>query len=148
MSDFTDRRSVLGLLARSPADLLAERFATLNETPTFTWLRRPETGMVMLRARIGGDGAQFNLGEMTLTRCALRLSGGAVGVGAVRGRSVRQAEVIALCDALLQQVETAPRVHKEVIAPLASAEQARHTHRAAEVAASRVDFFTLVRGED
>ncbi|GAB2892763.1 phosphonate C-P lyase system protein PhnG [Uliginosibacterium flavum] len=148
MTDYTDRRSALGLLARSPAGLLAERFAALNETPAFTWLRRPETGMVMLRARIGGDGAQFNLGEATLTRCTLRLADGTVGVGTVRGRSARQAEMIALCDALLQQPESAARVHAEVITALATAEQARQQQRATEVAASRVDFFTLVRGED
>lgn len=144
----SDRRSALGLLARSPASLLAERFAALGSAPAHTWLRRPETGMVMLRARIGGDGAQFNLGEATLTRCTLRLADGTVGVGTVRGRNAQQAEQIALCDALLQCPDTAPRVHSEVLAPLAAAEAARRAQRASEVAASRVDFFTLVRGED
>ena len=112
MNDVSIRRSALNLMARSPATLLAERFASLGEMPNFTWLRRPETGMVMLRARIGGDGGQFNLGEATLTRCTLRLDDGTVGVGTVRGRSPQQAEMIALCDAMLQQTQHAARVHR------------------------------------
>src|SRR5512139_3658243 len=36
-------------------------------------LRAPETGLVMLRGRMGATGAAFNLGEATVTRCAVRL---------------------------------------------------------------------------
>jgi alpha-D-ribose 1-methylphosphonate 5-triphosphate synthase subunit PhnG len=142
------RRSDLGLLARSPAALLAERLARIDELPPFTWLRKPETGMVMLRGRIGGDGARFNLGEATITRCTLRLADGTVGVGTVRGRSARQAEMIALCDAMLQQPALAGAIQTEVMAVLAEAERERHARAAADTAASRVDFYTLVRGED
>jgi alpha-D-ribose 1-methylphosphonate 5-triphosphate synthase subunit PhnG len=148
MTHSADRRNALGLLARSPAGLLAERLARVGELPSFTWLRKSETGTVMLRARIGGDGARFNLGEATITRCTLRLAGGTVGVGTVRGRSARQAEMIALCDAMLQQPSLAGPVETEVIAALAEAERQRHARAAAATAASRVDFYTLVRGED
>lgn len=142
------RRSQLGLLARSPQADIAGHLASLGETPAWRWLRKPETGMVMLRGRVGGTGAQFNIGEATVTRCALRLNDGTVGVGYVRGRSARHAELIALCDALLQQPALAARVSSTVLAPLAEAERQRHAQRAAEVAGSKVDFFTLVRGED
>lgn len=148
MTDISDRRTALGLLARSPAGLLAERMARLTERPAFTWLRKPETGTMMLRGRIGGDGELFNVGEATLTRCTLRTADGTVGVGTVRGRDARHAEMIALCDALLQRPATAAQALAEVIGPLAEAEYARRAREAAEVAASRVDFFTLVRGED
>ncbi|GAA5157375.1 phosphonate C-P lyase system protein PhnG [Viridibacterium curvum] len=145
------RRQALGLLARAPlADLAArmQRLQAVCELPAHTWLRKPQTGMVMLRARIGGNGEQFNLGEATLTRCTLRLADGTVGVGTVRGRAAQHAEYIALCDALLQRPDSAAHVNSEVLDVLASAERARHAQRAAEVAASKVDFFTLVRGSD
>jgi len=144
MTPDVDRRGALGLLARSPASLLTECLAGIGGLPPFTWLRKPETGMVMLRGRIGGDGARFNLGEATITRCTLRLADGTVGVGTVRGRSARQAEMIALCDAMLQQ----PAVRTDVLDILADAERERNARAAAATAGSRVDFYVLVRGED
>jgi alpha-D-ribose 1-methylphosphonate 5-triphosphate synthase subunit PhnG len=154
--DFTamnivDRRTALGILARSPSELLAERMTRLGELPARAWLRRPETGTVMLRGRVGGDGELFNLGEATLTRCTLRIDDGTVatvGVGTVLGRNAAKAEQVALCDALLQSPATASQVLAEVIGPLAEAEYQAHGREAAGVAKSRVDFFTLVRGED
>jgi alpha-D-ribose 1-methylphosphonate 5-triphosphate synthase subunit PhnG len=148
MSAPPNRQQILGLLARSPCKELAARIAELGEPPAHTWLRKPETGMIMLRARIGGNGARFNLGEATMTRCTLRLPDGSVGVGTVRGRNARHAELVALCDAMLQQQDLAERVRNEVVAVLAEAERLRHGRRAAEVAASKVDFFTVVRGAD
>jgi alpha-D-ribose 1-methylphosphonate 5-triphosphate synthase subunit PhnG len=148
MTHTADRRGALGLLARSPAALLAERMALIDKLPDYTWLRKPETGMVMLRGRIGGDGARFNLGEATITRCTLRLADGTVGVGTVRGRSTRQAEMIALCDAMLQQPTVAARVKSDVLDVLARAERERNARHAAATAGSRVDFYALVRGED
>lgn len=147
MTNFIDRRAALGILARSPAGLLAERMGHI-ETPAFTWLRKPETGTLMLRGRIGGDGALFNVGEATLTRCTLRTADGTVGVGTVLGRDTLKAERVALCDALLQQPSMAADVLATVIAPLARVEHESHVRQAAATAASRVDFFTLVRGED
>lgn len=144
----TERRAALGLLARAPAEHLAACVADLGPLPEFTWLRQPECGTVLLRGRIGGDGARFNLGEATMTRCTLRLSDGTVGVGAVRGRSARQAQLIALCDAMLQQPAVNEKLTRTVIAPLAKLEAERHAAAAAKVAASRVDFYTMVRGED
>ncbi|MBI5784497.1 MAG: phosphonate C-P lyase system protein PhnG [Rhodocyclales bacterium] len=148
MTDIADRRTALGILARSPAGLLAERMARIETVPAYTWLRKPETGTLMLRGRIGGDGELFNVGEATLTRCTLRTDDGTVGVGTVLGRNAAKAEQVALCDALLQRPATAASVLSEVIGPLAEAEYERQAREAAEVAASRVDFFTLVRGED
>lgn len=148
MTNIADRRTALGLLARSPAGLLAERLACIDGLPAFTWLRKPETGTVMLRGRIGGDGELFNVGEATLTRCTLRTDDGTIGVGTVLGRDAAKAERVALCDALLQCPATASRVLAEVIGPLAEAEHEGHAREAAGVAKSRVDFFTLVRGED
>lgn len=146
------RPEALGLLARARAQDLERRLADLQPLPAFEWLRRPETGMLMLRGRLGGGGQIFNLGEATVTRCTLRLQApglpASVGVGTVRGSDPRHAERVALTDALLQTPDWAPQVQARILRPLAEAEQARHARRAAEVARSKVDFYTLVRGED
>lgn len=141
------RRDWMGLLARAPADRLAANFATLGDAPAFSWLRRPETGGVMVRGRAGGTGAPFNIGEMTVTRCALRLEDGTVGHAYVQGRDKAHAERAALVDALMQ-TEAAPRIEASVLRPLADEAVTARTARAARAAATRVEFFTMVRGED
>jgi alpha-D-ribose 1-methylphosphonate 5-triphosphate synthase subunit PhnG len=99
----------------------------------------------MVRARAGGTGAPFNLGEMTVTRCALRLGSGQVGHAYVAGRSHEKARVAALCDALMQDKDQAPVVRTAVLAPLAEAAAAARETLAAKAAATRVEFFTLAR---
>jgi alpha-D-ribose 1-methylphosphonate 5-triphosphate synthase subunit PhnG len=115
------------------------------------WLRRPETGLVMVRGRAGGTGAQFNLGEMAVTRCALRLSDGTVGMAYVRGRDLLHAERAAAIDALLLQAARAGALEKALstwIAPLEKLIAQRRARKNAESASSKVDFFTVVRGEN
>jgi alpha-D-ribose 1-methylphosphonate 5-triphosphate synthase subunit PhnG len=102
---------------------------------------------VMVRGRAGGDGAAFNLGEATVSRAAVRLSTGEVGFGYTLGRDVRKAEMIALCDAMVQSGKFADIVESKVVAPLRAAMLAEQSRKAAETAATRVDFYTLVRGE-
>jgi alpha-D-ribose 1-methylphosphonate 5-triphosphate synthase subunit PhnG len=98
----------------------------------------------MLRGRAGGDGAAFNLGEMTVTRCSVRLTdGGAIGHAYVAGRDSRQAELAAALDAALQVPALRPTLLREVIAPLAAAQAARAEEAARKAAATRVEFFTL-----
>ncbi|WP_226621104.1 phosphonate C-P lyase system protein PhnG [Alloyangia pacifica] len=139
------RRGWMGLLARAPAQRLAALLESA-ELPGFDWLRVPETGGVMVRGRMGGTGAPFNLGEMTVTRCALRLASGEVGHAHVQGRNRAHAERAALVDALMQGAR-ADEMQSSVLAPLAAEEAARREGRAAKAAATKVDFFTMVRGE-
>jgi alpha-D-ribose 1-methylphosphonate 5-triphosphate synthase subunit PhnG len=134
----------MGLLARAGAARLAD---LMPDLPAHRLLRGPETGTVMLRGRAGATGAPFNLGEMTVTRCTLRLEDGAVGHAHVQGRSHDHARRAAVADALLQG-PSAAAVAAAVLAPLAEAEAAARAARAAKAAATRVEFFTLVRGED
>lgn len=140
----TDRKDWMGLLARAKPARLAELFPDL---PEHNLLRAPEVGAVMVRGRIGGDGDAFNLGEMTVTRCSLALAGGAVGHAHVQGRDKGHALRAAVLDALLQSPEGAS-LRAGVLAPLRAEEAARRAARAAKAAATRVEFFTLVRGED
>src|ERR1700732_545822 len=80
-------------------------------------------------------------------RAAVRLASGEVGFGYTLGRDADKARMIALCDALVQSAEFAGSVEKSVIAPIRIAMLARRNRRAAEAAATRVDFYTMVRGE-
>lgn len=141
------RRRWMGVLAKARPERLSECLARLGEEPEIHWLRRPEVGAVMVRGRMGGTGAPFNLGEMTVTRCALRLADGTVGHGHVQGRDRRHARQAALVDALMQGAR-APEVEAAVIAPLAEEAAAARRLRAEKAAATKVEFFTVARGED
>jgi alpha-D-ribose 1-methylphosphonate 5-triphosphate synthase subunit PhnG len=140
------RKAAMAVLAHSDTDTIAACLQAIA-LPAHESLREPENGLVMVRGRIGGDGAPFNLGEATVSRAAVRLSTGEVGFGYTLGRDRRKAEMIALCDALVQSREFAATVEAKVIAPLRAAVIARQNRKAAETAATRVDFYTLVRGE-
>ncbi|WP_110650518.1 phosphonate C-P lyase system protein PhnG [Salinicola peritrichatus] len=146
MSD-TSRGARQRLLALSTRERIEACWSTLGELPRHRCVRGPETGMAMLRGRMGGTGRAFHLGEMTLTRASVALDDGTLGHGWVRGRDHRHAELIALCDALAQHTEWQPRLERDVLAPLAEELTARQRRDAATAAATRVDFFTLVRGE-
>ena len=134
------------VLAQTATAEIAGRLDAMD-LPAHEDLRAPENGLVMMRGRIGGDGAPFNLGEATVSRAAVRLRGGEVGFGYVLGRDNDKARMIALCDALIQSRDHAATIEAQVLAPLRAAMTARREQRAAEAAATRVDFYTMVRGE-
>jgi len=146
------RRRWMGVLAKAAPEEVAAVWSRLGPAPDYTLLRRPETGLVMVRGRVGGDGAPFNLGEMTVTRCSVRLGAGPVGhawVGHawVAGRRPDHAERAAVLDALMQDPARRPAVAPE-IDRLEALQAERRAVAAREAAATRVDFFTMVRGED
>ena len=140
------RKAVMSVLAHSEPAEISVRLDTI-ELPDHENLREPENGLVMVRGRIGGDGAPFNLGEATVSRAAVRLSTGEIGFGYTLGRDGAKARMIALCDALVQSDQFADLVETKVIAPLRAAISAKRDRKSAEAAATRVDFYTLVRGE-
>jgi alpha-D-ribose 1-methylphosphonate 5-triphosphate synthase subunit PhnG len=143
----SDRQLWLGLLARAPHDRLCALLTALPDRPEAVALRPAGIGTVMLRGRAGATGAPFNLGEMTVTRCSLRLPCGTVGHGHVQGRSKPAAEAAALVDALMQ-TGRGPEVRAAVLDPLEADEAARRETRARKAAATKVEFFTMVRGDD
>lgn len=141
------RRARLSTLAQAPATRLAALWwAAWGDAPEHEVLRAPEVGTVMVRGRAGGTGAPFNLGEMTVTRCAVRLPDGAVGHGYVQGRDKTHARTAALIDALAEAGEAA-RVEAEILSPLREEHEANRAARAEKAAATKVEFFTMVRGE-
>ncbi|WP_299599891.1 phosphonate C-P lyase system protein PhnG [uncultured Tateyamaria sp.] len=141
------RKAWLSVLSKAPATDLANLWTKAGYDPAHEVLRAPEIGAVMVRGRAGAVGAPFNLGEMTVTRCSIRLASGEVGHGYVQGRDKNHATQAALADALMQTVD-AMDVDASIIAPLRKAAEQRRATRGAKAAATKVDFFTMVRGED
>ena len=140
------RQAAMAVLAHSDAAEIALHLDAIK-LPPHENLREPENGLVMVRGRIGGDGAPFNLGEATVSRAAVRLASGEIGFGYTLGRDRGKARMIALCDALIQTVDHAGIVEALVLAPLRARMISERNRKAAETAATRVDFYTLVRGE-
>jgi alpha-D-ribose 1-methylphosphonate 5-triphosphate synthase subunit PhnG len=140
------RKAAMAVLAHAAAADIAARLETIA-VPAHENLRDPENGLVMVRGRIGGDGAAFNLGEATVSRAAVRLATGEVGFGYTLGRDGQKARMIALCDALIQTPDHAGPVEAQVLVPLRAAIASERKRKAAEAAATRVDFYTMVRGE-
>src|SRR6476659_4711116 len=133
----------MAVLAHAEAGEIAARLRVLA-LPAHEDLRAPENGLVMLRGRIGGDGAPFNLGEATVSRAAVRLAIVEIGFGYTLGRDSAKARMVALCDAMVQSDRFADEVETKVIAPLREAMVAKRNRKAPETAATRVDFYTLV----
>ena len=141
------RKSWLSLLACGPEGRARGLLDDLEITPEFDLLRAPEIGSVMVRGRAGGTGEAFHLGEVTVTRCSLKLASGEVGHGYVQGRRKDDAQCAAIIDALMQTSD-ASRVQQSVLDVLLEEQMTRRRERAAKAAATKVDFFTMVRGED
>lgn len=137
----------MGLLAKSPAADVDRLWTAFGQTPVHQVLRAPEIGSVMVRGRSGAVGSAFNLGEMTVTRCSIRLASGQDGHAYVQGREKAKATQAALIDALMQ-TEAAAQVRAAILAPLEQQLKTRKDSRSAKAAATKVDFFTMARGED
>ena len=138
------RKTWMATLAKAPP---ARLVALVPHLPAHTVLRQPEIGAVMVRGRVGATGSAFNLGEMTVTRASVRLATGEVGHAWVQGRDKAHARRAAVADAQMQTPE-APAVQARILAVLAAEAEAARNARAAKAAATKVEFFTLVRGED
>jgi alpha-D-ribose 1-methylphosphonate 5-triphosphate synthase subunit PhnG len=124
-----------GLAHRQPYDLV----------------RQPETGLVMVRGRMGGTGSPFNLGEVTVTRCVVRLETGEAG----SSYCTRPPQAPRPCRRRLltpfgsAKAKPGTEIETEIIRPLA--EQPRQLQRktsARKRPPRKVDFFTMVRGDD
>src|SRR3989475_10642676 len=111
------RKAAMAVLAHSETVDIAGHLEAIA-LPAHEDLREPENGLVMVRGRVGGDGAPFNLGEATVSRAAVRLSTGEVGFGYTLGRDREKARLIALCDAMVQSAELAGAIETHVVAPL------------------------------
>lgn len=139
---------MMAVLAHAPSSRLAALWRDAGFDVAAEPVRGPETGLVTVRGRIGGGGAAFNVGEATVTRATVRLASGEVGHSYALGRDQDKARIAATIDALWQKPELRPRLEDLILAPLRLDHDTNSARRAAEVAATKVDFFTMVRGED
>ncbi|MCX8305640.1 phosphonate C-P lyase system protein PhnG [Enterobacter pseudoroggenkampii] len=146
--DTTTRQRWMRVLAHSQPAALSARMSALSLAPDYDTLRAPEIGLVQIQARMGGTGERFFAGDATLTRAAIRLNSGTLGYSYVLGRDKAHAERCAVIDALLQEQPYFQTLMETLIAPLEADRAARIAARQAEVNTSRVDFFTLVRGDN
>ncbi len=142
------RAQWLALLARAPLALLEQVLQPHLQASPY-WLRKPETGLMMVEARAGGNGERFNLGEMTVTRCALRLSNSTahrhVGVAYIVGRSHRHAYLAAVADALLLDETEHSEIERSLLTQVRALLATKQASRQAQADTSKVDFFTVAR---
>ena len=144
--DIAGRKAALDVLAHAPSRALAELWDRWADKPSHSRVRGPEVGLVMVRGRAGGGGAPFNLGEATVSRASVRIVSGQVGHGYCLGRDLAKAEIIAVIDALWQRDPAA--VEGGIIEPLRALAGNADQKRRDESAATKVDFFTMVRGDN
>lgn len=150
----------MAILAKAnPADL-DQHLTGLGTIPSYSLLRGPDIGLVMVQGRIGGTGQPFNLGEMPMSRCVVQFdavgsaidgspnSGVVHGFGYVAGRSLHHAQLAALVDGLLQLPAWHGPVWDNVIQPLAAIAEAKRVQQRQQTDATQVNFFTLLRGQD
>lgn len=141
------RAATMALLARATREELDHPLRAHWPNLAHATIRAPEIGLVMLRGRMGGDGAPFNLGEATVTRAVVELATGERGYGQFLGRDPARAEQAAILEALAQRATDRATVEQEVLAPIRQRLAEEAQKKRAETAATRVDFFTLVRAE-
>ncbi len=142
------RKRTVDLLARAERQELEAAWQALAEKPVAQAVRGPETGLVMVRGRMGGGGAAFNLGEVTVTRATIRLASGTIGHAQALGTDREKARLSAIFDALWQEPATRDAIENTLLAPIAARVADADNRKADETAATRVDFFTMVRGDD
>jgi alpha-D-ribose 1-methylphosphonate 5-triphosphate synthase subunit PhnG len=142
------RKRIVDLLARATRPELEAALAGLGDIPDHTALRGPETGLVMIRGRIGGGGAPFNLGEATMSRASIRLTDGRIGHGYRLGTDRKAATLAALIDALAQDGSALAELEAGLFSDITGRLEDETRQTREETAATKVDFFTMVRGED
>ena len=142
------RKRAAALLARATVQELETAWNRQGENPKTETVRGPETGLVMVKGRIGGGGAPFNLGETTVTRATIKLASGTVGHAHVLGTGRKKAWYAAVFDALWQESPTRGFIETELLSPVEKRLAEEKDRKTKETAATRVDFFTMVRGED
>ncbi|NET16801.1 MAG: phosphonate C-P lyase system protein PhnG [Okeania sp. SIO1H6] len=141
------RQKWMATLAKSNLNQLETKVAEIGTLPEYSFIRPPEIGLTMVRGRAGGTGQVFNLGEMTITRCTVKIEE-VIGFGYVAGRSYRHAELAALCDGLMQLPEWHDIVQSIVIEFLEAEASRKKEIQQCQTEATKVNFFTLARGDD
>ncbi len=144
----SERQGWMSVLARTDFLHLKNLWEPLNLSPHYQVIRQPETGLIQVQSRMGGTGNPFNIGDMTVTRSVIKLPEGEMGYSYIKGRNKDHALLAALIDALMQTSTYCVPLMQQVIEPLMATMQEQTQARREQVATSKVEFFTMVRGED
>lgn len=147
-STHSDRQKWIAVLSKADWNDLYPLWEQVPEKPDCVTLRNPEAGLVMVRGRVGGSGQPFNVGEASVTRCSVESTAGFIGHAYVMGRNKEHAHVAACVDAGLQDERTRDKLFESILEPLILKRKAQIEQHRRKTAATKVDFFTLVRGED
>lgn len=144
------RQRWMSVLAKADPDRLDALFGALpgDTLPQWSHLRPPEIGLVMVRGRTGGVGDRFNLGEMTVTRAAVRLDSGETGLAWRSGRDRRAAELAAVLDAVLGSPRWCSPESRALVDTLEAEAGERRERTARRSGATRVHFFTMTRSRE
>lgn len=152
MDTTENRKYWMSVLAQASFEKLSARWQQSQTqyglAPDYQIIRPAEIGLAQVRARMGSTGRQFNIGDVTITRAAVQLASGEMGHSYLQGRNKQHAELAAVLDGLLQTDYYHEAIFTHIITPLAADKDAERKARQQQVASSKVDFFTMVRGED
>ena len=145
-----ERQRWMAILAKAPVDSLKKAWNDFPEAqkPETSFLRAPEFGLTMVRGRAGSGGEPFNMGEMTVTRCTVRTADGVTGTAYIQGRDKERVIIAATLDAMMQSPQSRGDVARDVIEPLGDLIEELAQTEARKTAATKVDFFTMVRSRE
>jgi alpha-D-ribose 1-methylphosphonate 5-triphosphate synthase subunit PhnG len=146
-ADTKQRQQLLAVLSKCSSKDIKALWQPLNLTPNYQLLKSPEIGMVMVKAKTGGNGSPFNMGEMTVTRTVLRLDSNQMGYGYIAGRDKEKSLLIAMIDACYQVADWQSEINQKVLEPLQAQHNQAYRAHAQQVEKTKVNFFTMVRGE-
>jgi alpha-D-ribose 1-methylphosphonate 5-triphosphate synthase subunit PhnG len=146
------RQEWLAVLNTADRDDLEHFWQDLEAEHAFRNLRNPESGLTMIRGRADGTGRPFNLGEATISRCVVATEDSGnrseiMGVGYVLGRDRRHAELTARFDALFQDSAKGSAARDRILPVLQEKRRKADDAASRKTDATRVEFFTMVRGE-
>lgn len=147
-SNTETRQLLLSVLSKSPLESINQYWKNLDISPDYSFLKKSEIGMAMVKAKAGGAGQEFNMGEMTVTRSVIMLNTKEIGYGYTAGRDKKKSVLIALIDACFQTIQWQSIIATKLLNPLMHELQTQHTRQQEKVDRTKVNFFTMVRGED
>lgn len=142
------RQQWMSTLATANFENLNNLWGKQDLNPSYQPIRSPEIGLAQVQARMGGTGDRFNVTDITVTRCVIKLNSGELGYSYLAGRHKPHAELAAVIDALMQLDAYQQVFMDTIIQPLQMERKKKHLLRQQQVSNSKVDFFTLVRGDD
>jgi len=145
--DNKQRQEWIALLAKADPFLLKKAEKQLGKGIEYAYITKPETGMIMVRARADNKKSGFCLGEISVTKCILKIEKKIMGYAMVMGSDHDHAKNAALFDGLLQIPEYSSKLMQTLIPELKKISRNEKKKQAKQNQDTKVEFFTMKRGE-